>query len=225
MVRPLGGRTVSLCWWRCSSCWRGARFPKTATSELSAGETSETEAAIGDTGAVAGATDTTLAGGAAATPGASANGPAASGGAAASPGAVDPGPTTGVTDTTIKIGYLLPLTGAAPVPSNFDKGANVYWNYVNGKGGINGRKVQVVIKDTRSSAQVGKDQAKALIETDKVFAVVVLDRLENQQAIGEYLDSAGAQHRSNPGESRPTKPDVGVTIDHAVQGRLSTSPS
>ena len=201
----------------------GARFPKTATSELPPGETSAGETVTGDTSAVAGTTDSTIAGATAAAPGAAAKGPTAAGGTAAAPGAVDPGPTTGVTATTIKIGYLLPLTGAAPVPSNFDKGANVYWNYVNEKGGINGRKVQVVIKDTRSSAQVGKDQAKALIETDKVFAVVVLDRLENQQAIGEYLDS-----RKVPNIQIQTPANLkadqtwtfGVTIDHAVQGRL-----
>src|SRR5205085_5995794 len=95
-----------------------------------------------------------------------------------------------VTDTTIKLGYLLPLTGAAPVPSNFDKGANVFWTFANNKqGGINGRKVDIVIEDTQSSASVGKDKAKKLIENDKVFAIIVLDRLENQQAIGAYLDS------------------------------------
>jgi branched-chain amino acid transport system substrate-binding protein len=109
------------------------------------------------------------------------------------------------------------------VPSNFDKGANVYWNFINGKGGINGRKVQAVIKDTQSSAQVGKQQAQALIEQDKVFAIVVLDRLENQQAIGQYLD---ARKFPNVEIQTPANLDkgqtwtFGVTIDHAVQGGL-----
>src|SRR5438876_514248 len=117
----------------------------------------------------------------------SAGGGGTSGGGGAA-GGIDAGPTPGVTDTSIKIGYLLPLTGAAPVPSNFDKGANVYWSYVNKQGGINGRKVQIVIEDTQSSASVGKDKAKKLIENDKVFMIIVLDRLENQQALGDYLD-------------------------------------
>ena len=141
----------------------------------------------------------------------------------AAPKAVDPGPTTGVTATTIKIGYLLPLTGAAPVPSNFDKGANVYWNYINGKGGINGRKVQVIIRDTQSAASVGKQEAQKLIEDDKVFAVVVLDRLENQKAIGAYLDSRSVpnieiQTPANLDEGQ--KWTFGITIDHGVQGAL-----
>ena len=68
-----------------------------------------------------------------------------------------PGRTSGVTDTEIKIGYLLPLTGAAPIPSRFDKGVNAYWDYVNAQGGIDGREVTVVIEDTESQAEVGKD--------------------------------------------------------------------
>jgi branched-chain amino acid transport system substrate-binding protein len=217
----------------------GARFPRSATDgaprrggsvagdQVSAGAGTDTApgAATGDTTAAggsapAGASATAGGGGSA---GSTAPGATKAGGAVPPPGSVDAGPTTGVTDTSIKIGYLLPLTGAAPVPSNFDKGANVYWTYINGKGGINGRKVQVIIKDTQSSAQVGKDQAKALVEQDKVFAIVVLDRLENQQAIGEYLD---ARHVPNIEIQTPANLDkgqtwtFGVTIDHAVQGTL-----
>jgi branched-chain amino acid transport system substrate-binding protein len=208
----------------------GARFPRTSTPALrSSGGSAELQAgdATGDAG---GATDTTLngadaltaAGGGAATGGRSGGGATGAGGAA-TPGSVEPGPAPGVTPTSIKIGYLLPLTGAAPVPSNFDKGANVYWNYVNAHGGINGRKVQVIIKDTKSSAQTGKEQAQALIESDKVFAIVVLDRLENQQQIGEYLD---ARHVPNieiqtPANLKSSQTwTFGVTIDHAVQGAL-----
>ncbi len=139
------------------------------------------------------------------------------------PKAVEPGPTTGLTASTIKIGYLLPLTGAAPVPSNFDKGANVYWNYVNGKGGINGRKVQVVIRDTQSSASVGKQEAQKLIEDDKVFAVIVLDRLENQKAIGAYLDSRSVPNieiQTPVNLDKGQKWTFGITVDHGVQGGL-----
>jgi branched-chain amino acid transport system substrate-binding protein len=216
----------------------GARFPRSesgtaARSSGSGNQVSAGESGGTDTGTVTGDTTPGATGGSSG--GASTGGPTGGsgggstgggsnggggGGAAAS---TDIGPTTGVTATSIKIGYLLPLTGAAPVPSNFDKGANVYWKYINDKGGINGRKVDVVIKDTQSSAQVGKDQAKALIEQDKVFAIVVLDRLENQQAIGQYLDQ---RHVPNIEIQTPANLDksqtwtFGVTIDHGVQGAL-----
>jgi branched-chain amino acid transport system substrate-binding protein len=133
------------------------------------------------------------------------------------------GRTTGITDTEIKIGYLLPLTGAAPIPSRFDKGVNAYWDYLNAQGGIDGRKVTAIVEDTESQAEVGKDKAKKLIEDDEVFAIVVLDRLENQEAIGRYLND-----REVPTISVQTPAnlpadqiwDFGVTIDHEVQGRL-----
>ncbi len=208
----------------------GARFPRTTTTAGAPTANAEGEPlAVAEGGGAAPGSDTTIAGASGAAAGSPAGGGAtrskssAAAGAAATPGAVDPGPTTGVTASTIKLGYLLPLSGAAPVPSNFEQGANVYWKYINDKGGINGRKVEVVIKDTKSSAQVGKDQAKFLIEQAKVFAVVVLDRLENQQAIGEYLDS-----RKVPNIEIQTPANLkqdqtwtfGVTIDHAVQGKL-----
>jgi ABC-type branched-subunit amino acid transport system substrate-binding protein len=70
---------------------------------------------------------------------------------------------------------------------------------------------------------VGKDKAKSLIESTKVFAIVVLDRLENQQAIGEYLDSRKfpnieVQTPANLDKSQSWT--FGVTIDHAFQGGL-----
>src|SRR6266576_150440 len=138
-------------------------------------------------------------------------------------GITGPGPTPGVTDTQITIGYLLPITGAAPIPVQFDKGVYAYWTYLNGRGGIGGRKVKVVVEDTQSQAAVGKDKAKKLIEEDHVFAVVVLDRLENQQAIGEYLDSRKVPNIEIQTPANLAANQVwtfGVTIDHAVQGKL-----
>jgi branched-chain amino acid transport system substrate-binding protein len=134
-----------------------------------------------------------------------------------------PGRTTGVSDDEIKIGYLLPITGAAPIPSRFDKGVNAYWDYVNAQGGINGRQVRAIIEDTESQAEVGKDKAKKLIEEDEVFAIVVLDRLENHEAIGKYVNE-----REVPIISVQTEADLpddqiwnfNITIDQRIQGTL-----
>ncbi len=138
-------------------------------------------------------------------------------------GITGPGATPGITATEIKIGYLLPITGAAPIPVQFDKGVNAYWSYLNARGGIDGRNVKVVIEDTQSQAEVGKDKAKKLIEDDHVFAVVVLDRLENQQAIGEYLNSRKVPNIEIQTPANLAADQIwtfGVTIDHAVQGKL-----
>ena len=105
----------------------GARFPRSATGTASrSGGVSGNQVSAGaggDTGTGTATGDTSVAGGA--TAGGARRAQAAVGGdraagatktatgAAAAPGSVEPGPAPGVTDTAIKIGYLLPLTGAA----------------------------------------------------------------------------------------------------------------
>ena len=139
----------------------------------------------------------------------------------AQPGTVEPGKRPGITATEIKIGYLLPLTGAAPVPSNFDKGANAYWKYINDRGGIFGRKVTILIEDTESNAATGKAKAQKLIDAG-VFMVVALDRLGNQDEIARYLDG-----RQVPNVAIQTPANFpakytwtfGITIDHALAGQ------
>lgn len=139
-------------------------------------------------------------------------------------GSIEPGSTQGITETEIRIGYLLPVTGAAPVPQSFAKGVNAYYDDVNNKGGVNGRKIKVFVEDTQSQASVGKTKAQKLIEETKVFAIVVLDRLENQKAIEDYLESRRFPNIEIQAPADLAKSNYqwtfGVTIDHVVQGRL-----
>ena len=82
----------------------------------------------------------------------------------------------------------------------------------------------MIIEDTQSQAEVGKDKAKKLIEDDHVFAVVVLDRLENQQAIGEYLNSRRVPNIEIQTPANLAQDQVwsfGVTIDHAVDRKCT----
>ena len=76
----------------------------------------------------------------------------------------------------------------------------------------------MVVEDTQSQAEVGKDKAKKLIEEDKVFAVVVLDRLENQQAIGEYLNS-----RKVPNVEIQTPANLSAEAGHGHSASRSTT--
>ena len=200
----------------------GARFKdegNTANGGLGAGDVSTGGGDVpgpGDTtvDTVAGGSDsvTTVAGGGGVSP------------TTAAAGSIDPGSTQGISDTEIKVGYLVPVTGAAPVPQSFQKGINAYYDDINAKGGIDGRKIRVVIEDTQSQASVGKTKAQKLIEQDKVFTIVVLDRLENQKAIEDYLESRhfpNIEIQAPPDLSKSSyKWTFGVTIDHVVQGRL-----
>jgi len=54
----------------------------------------------------------------------------------------------GLTSTTIKLGITVPLTGIASPGYNKIPGAmKAYFDYVNANGGVNGRKITLVIKD------------------------------------------------------------------------------
>jgi branched-chain amino acid transport system substrate-binding protein len=206
----------------------GARFKDDGTTAAAAGSPAGNGAFTNES-AASDATAATVPGGGPAAGGQAITATTRAGSRAGGAGGAVPsdagiGSTQGVTDTTIKLGYLLPLTGAAPVPNNVDTGTKVYWKYVNGKGGINGRTVlDPIIEDTGSSGTQAVDKAKKLIETDKVFVIVVLDRLEIQEQVGKYLDDRKFPNIEvqTPANLNPAQAwTFGVTIDHAVQGAL-----
>jgi ABC-type branched-subunit amino acid transport system substrate-binding protein len=77
----------------------------------------------------------------------------------------------GVSDTEIVLGMQLPQTGAAsPGYNKVDDAARAYFDYVNSKGGVNGRSIKLVVKDDTYKAGVTINTAKQLINDDKIFA-------------------------------------------------------
>jgi len=125
--------------------------------------------------------------GTAATPaGGSASTPAGSGGAGApvpglggSPAAQGPvvSKGQGFTDTTIKIGATFPLSGAiAFVGQECAGGIDAYVKLVNARGGIHGRKIELISYDDAFDPAQTLSNVKRLWEQDKVamvFAFVV----------------------------------------------------
>ena len=77
----------------------------------------------------------------------------------------------GVSDTEIVLGMQLPQTGAAsPGYNKIDDAARAYFDYVNSKGGVNGRSIKLVAKDDTYKAGVTINTARELINNDKIFA-------------------------------------------------------
>lgn len=79
--------------------------------------------------------------------------------------------TTGVTDTTIKIGVPGTLTGSYAYFGAAIYGIQAYYDYVNKNGGVNGRKIEVVLGDTACNEAQGVAVAKRMIAQDKVFLI------------------------------------------------------
>ena len=90
-------------------------------------------------------------------------------GGAAAP-AVD---TPGVTDTTITVGTHQPLTGpAAAGYSTISKATKAYFDYVNSKGGVNGRKIEYTVKDDGYNPANTQKVVRELVLQDKVFGLL-----------------------------------------------------
>ena len=72
----------------------------------------------------------------------------------------------------IKIGILIPLTGAtSQFGATMSKAAQAAAEEINAAGGVNGRRVEVVIEDDQSNPDAAVRSARKLIDVDKVVAI------------------------------------------------------
>jgi len=73
----------------------------------------------------------------------------------------------------IKIGAVFAVTGPASyLGAPEEKTAQMLVEEINAKGGINGQKIELIVKDTQASTEKAISLAKQLIEEDKVVAII-----------------------------------------------------
>ncbi len=73
----------------------------------------------------------------------------------------------------IKIGALMALTGAlGPYGPSIADGAQMAADTINASGGVLGRQIELLLRDTATSPDVGRDAASRLVEIDGVTAIV-----------------------------------------------------
>jgi branched-chain amino acid transport system substrate-binding protein len=103
------------------------------------------------------------------------------------------GETVGVTDTSVKLGTLLPLsqTTAALWGVPEVAGMKAWFEYVNDNGGIYGRKIDVIYGDSEYTGAVGLEEAKKLVEDDQVFAMFGTIGIQVEMPIMPYLQEKG----------------------------------
>jgi len=79
---------------------------------------------------------------------------------------------SGVTSNTVLLGQSVALTGpAAALGIEMRTGAKVYFDYVNSRGGVNGRKIELRTLDDGYEPARTAPNTKKLIEQDGVFAL------------------------------------------------------
>jgi branched-chain amino acid transport system substrate-binding protein len=103
------------------------------------------------------------------------------------------GETVGVTDTSVKLGTLLPLsqTTAALWGVPEVAGIKAWFQYVNDNGGIYGRKIDFDIGDSQYTGAVGIETARKLVEQDHIFAMFGTIGIQVEMPVMPYLQEKG----------------------------------
>jgi branched-chain amino acid transport system substrate-binding protein len=94
----------------------------------------------------------------------------------------------GVTDKEIKLGTWMPLTGpiaAYGVPQR--AGIEAYLKMMNDRGGLKGRKFELVVEDNAFNPQRTLSAARKLITRDEVLALVVPNGTSQSAATFDYV--------------------------------------
>ncbi len=73
----------------------------------------------------------------------------------------------------LKIGVIQPLSGPVAASGNYVRmGAEIARDWINAKGGVNGRRLELVIEDNKSDPKEAASAAEKLIVRDKVPAIM-----------------------------------------------------
>ena len=135
--------------------------------------------------------------------------------------------TQGVTDTEIRIGTLLPLSGnpAAAWGISLSRGMQAYFDYINAQGGIYGRKLKLFVGDNQYSGPVASEAIRKLVEQDGIFALQGSLGTEAHSAVYKYLEERGIPDMYIlTGNSKWTVPVARTRfcglVDYVTEGRV-----
>ena len=134
----------------------------------------------------------------------------------------------GISEDTITIGGHWPLTGvAAPGYSEIPGGAKAYFDYVNANGGIDGKTIELVIKDDGYNPTNTTQVTNELVQQEGVFGVVgglgtpthsaVIDFL-NEEGVPDLFVSSGARKWGETPQEYPYT--FGWQPDYLIEGKI-----
>src|SRR6476661_13317 len=95
---------------------------------------------------------------------------------------------TGATDTGIKLGQTMPYSGPASAYSAIGRAEIAYFKMLNEKGGINGRKIDLLSMDDAYSPAKTVEQTRRLVESDEVLAMFSMLGTGPNIAAQKYLN-------------------------------------
>ena len=113
----------------------------------------------------------------------------------------------GVTHTEIRIGNVMPYSGSLQVFGAIGKAEAAYFEMVNERGGINGRKVRFISYDDKSDPATALDRTRSLIEKDDVLLMFgsfgtpgnfAVRAFLNEAQVPQLFVASGDDHLSDP---------------------------
>ncbi|SDS77593.1 ABC transporter substrate-binding protein [Bradyrhizobium canariense] len=113
----------------------------------------------------------------------------------------------GVTDTEIRVGNLMPYTGALAAFGAIGKAEAAYFARINEHGGINGRKVRFISYDDHSDPSAALDLTRGLVERDDVLLMfgsfgtpgnIAVRKFLDERQIPQLFVASGDEEWSNP---------------------------
>ena len=95
----------------------------------------------------------------------------------------------GITATQITIGGTHPITGPASLYKTISAAESAYFAYVNDQGGVNGRKINYIVRDDSYDPSKTVPLTQQLVDSDKVFAIYGSLGTAPGLATWDYLNS------------------------------------
>jgi branched-chain amino acid transport system substrate-binding protein len=132
------------------------------------------------------------------------NAPNAPNAPAPGPGAVGGATDTGVTASSIKVGHIGIYSG--PVGSFGDDlsyAGRAKLQEINDTGGVNGRKLDVLVRDDAWDGTKGMNAARDLVEREKIFAFCCIMSVNTSDPLTPYADEKKIPHVGADGWGEP----------------------
>ena len=110
-------------------------------------------------------------------------------------------------NTEIRVGNLMPYTGALAEFAVIGKAEAAYFDMINDSGGINGRKVRFISLDDKSHPAVALDLTRGLVEKDNVLLMfgsfgtagnLAVRSFLNERKVPQLFVASGAEELSDP---------------------------
>ena len=112
-----------------------------------------------------------------------------------------------VTDTEIRIGNFMPQSGSQEIFGQIGKAQAAYFDMINERGGVNGRKIRLISYDDLSDPSNALDLTRILVEIDNVLLMfgsygtpgnLAVRKYLNEKQVPQLFVASGDQHLGEP---------------------------